>query len=234
MEINIIEVFGWIAACLSIILYFSPIQQYFKLCQGKIRFNDTPNLKVIGNYVTGINWFIYSYLLKNVHIFVCYLAASFLSIICIMTFLLFLAKVKLLKAFLFALILLVYTVLMFLLLALLIKNINVIGYICVAFSFLPLGYPIMLIKKVIKFRNYKYIPIRLCVINLIVTTCWIIYGFMIINYHIIIPNFIGMVFTLILLFIWNIFKKRKPIMDEVADFSINNSKNRPETAVSVV
>ncbi len=234
MEINITDVFGWTASILSVILYASPFPKYLKLCKKKIRFNDTPNLKVLGNYIIGINWFIYAYLIKNIHIFVSYLAACFFSIIFVATFILFLAKVKLFKALIFTVILLLYTIVTYLLLAILIKNTNVIGYICITFTLFTFVYPITLIKNVIKFRNYKFIPIQLCVINLIVTTCWIIYGFMIINFHVIIPNFIGMIFTLILMFIWNIFKKRKPIVEEVSNYSFNNSKNRPETSVNVV
>jgi solute carrier family 50 protein (sugar transporter) len=231
MEINITDVFGWTAASFSIILYISPFSKYLQLCKNKIRFNDTPNLTVLTNYITGINWFIYAYMIKNLPLCICYLAACFFSIIFTMTFLLYLAKVKLLKALIFTLILLLYTLIMYLLLAVLIRNINIIGYISIAFSFITLFYPITLIKNVIKFRNYKFIPIKLCVVNLIATTCWIIYGFMIVNFLIIIPNFIGMIFTFIIMFIWNIFKKRKPISED-SNFSF--SKNRPETTVNVI
>ena len=64
----------------------------------------------------------------------------------------------------------------------------------------------------------------------------IIYGFMIINFQLIIPNFVRMVFSLILMFIWNIFKKRKPIMEEVANYSITTTTkgNKTENSVTVV
>ena len=233
MKINTFEVFGWTATSISIILYFTPMIEYIKLCKGQIRYNDTPNLKVLFNYITCINWLIYAYLLKNKHILICYLSGSVLSFICVITFLLFLAKIKLLKSFLFTFILLAYTLMCYLLFALLIKNFDVLGYICVFFSLLLLVYPFIILKKAIKYRNYKYIPIKLCLLSLVGTACWIIYGFMIINFHVIIPNFIGMVFTLIIMFIWNIFKKRKPIAEEVANYSMNGSRSKPEQAVTI-
>ena len=234
MAINIIEVFGWSSACISIILYFSPIPYYLKVCKGQIRFNDAPNLIVLGNYIISINWLIYGYLLRNTHIFLCYLFGSFLSIICVFTFILFLAKVKILKALLFTFILLVYTIISYFLFAVLINNKEIIGYVCVVFSFFLLVNPFLIMKKVIKYRNYKYIPIKICTFNLIGSTCWIIYGFMIINFNLIIPNIIRLVVSLILMFIWNIFKKRKPIVEDVANYSINITKNRPENNVTVV
>ena len=222
MVININEAFGWAAACISIFLHFSPIPTYLKICKGQIRFNDAPNLKVLANYITSINWLLYGYLLRNKFIFFCYLFSSFLSILCVFTFLLFLAKVKLLKAFLFTFTLLVYTIISYLLFVILINNKEIIGYVCVILSLFLLVNPYLIIKKVIKYRNYKYIPIKICTLNLIGSTCWIIYGFMIINFNLIIPNLIGLIVSLILMFIWNIFKKRKPIVEDVSNFSIIN------------
>ena len=233
MEINIIEVFGWLSACFSIILYFSPILKYLKLCKGKMRYNDAPNLKVFGNYITCINWFIYGYLLKNKYFFVCFLSGAFFSIICVFTFLLFLAKIKILKSLIFTGILLGYTLISYLLFVILIHNNDIIGYLCAGFSLIFVINPILLIKKVVKYRNCKLIPIKLCILRLISTTCWIIYGFMIINFYVIIPNFVGMVFSLIVMFIWNILKKRKPVNEEVANCSINNSKNKPGNTITL-
>ena len=233
MKINTFEIFGWTAASISILLYSSPIIEYIKLCKGKIRYNDTPNLKVLFNYITCINWLIYAYLLENKHMFVCYLSGSFFSIIWVITYLVILAKIKILKSFLFATILLAYTLLSYLLFALLLKNVDIYGYICVSLSLFSLVHPFTILKKAIKFRNYKYIPIKLCLLSLVGTTSWIIYGFMIINFHIIIPNFIGMITTLILMFIWNIFKKRRPYAEEVANYSMNGSKNKAENTVTI-
>ena len=233
MKINTNEVFGWSAAFLSLIVYIFPVPIYFKLCKGQIRFNDAPNLKVLLNYFICINWIFYSYLLKDKHIFFGNLSGALFSFFCIITFLVILAKLKKLKAFLFTIMLLSYTILSYLLFVLLIKNVDVIGYICVALSLFSLVDSFSILKMAIKFRNYKFIPIKLCLFNLVATTCWIIYGFMIINFHVIIPNFIGMVSTFILMFIWNIFKKRKSNVEDVINMSINASKVRSENTVSI-
>ena len=232
MELNIFELFGWLSACFSIILYFSPLPKYIKLYKRKIKYNHTPNLKVLGNYITCINWLIYGYLINNKHFFVCFFTGAFLSIICAFIYLLFLAKVKILKSLLFASILLLYTPISYLLFVKLIKNNDVIGYICAGFSIILAINPIFLIKRLIKYKNYKLIPIKLYLLRLISTICWIIYGFMIINFSVILPNFIGMIFSLILIFIWKILRKRRPAIEEVANYSINNSK-KPENAITL-
>ena len=114
----------------------------------------------------------------------------------------------------------------------LIKNNDVIGYICAGFSIILAINPIFLIKRLLKYKNYKLIPIKLYLLRLISTICWIIYGFMIINFSVILPNFIGMIFSLILIFIWKILRKRRPAIEEVANYSINNSK-KPENAITL-
>ena len=233
MKINANEVFGWSAAFLSIITYIFPISTYLKVCKGQVRFNDAPNLRVLLNYFICINWIIYGYLLKDIHILFCNLAGALFSFFCVATFLIILGKLKKLKAFFFTIMLFVYTLLSYLLFVLLIKNIDVIGYICVAISFISLIDSFSILKMAIKFRNYKFIHIKLYLINLIATTCWIIYGFMIINFHVIIPNFIGLVSSFILMFIWNLFRKRKSNVEDINNMSINASKVSTGNTVTI-
>ena len=232
MEINIIEVFGLLSAIFSIILYFSPFPKYIKLCKRQIKYMFTPNLKIFGNYITCNNWLLYGYLLNNKYFMFCFLTGQFLSLICIFIFLLSLAKVKILKSLLFAGILLAYTPISYLLFVVIINDNDVIGYICAGFSLIFILDPILLIKRVIKYRNHRIISINLCLLKLISTICWIIYGFMIINFYVIIPNFFGLVLSLVLIFMWKILKKRKPAIEEVANYSINNSK-KPENAITL-
>ena len=236
MEFNINEAFGWTASCISIILYFSPLPVFFKLCKGKLRYNETPNFTAILNYIAALNWFIYGYLLRDLHIIVGFMVGSIFSLLCIITYIIFLSKMKFTKALFTALILFTLTLVIYFLFAVLISNKDVIGYVCVVCSIICSFEPILVIKKVVKFRNFKFIPIKLCVLALVGSTCWVIYGFMIINFQLIIPNFVRMVFSLILMFIWNIFKKRKPIMEEVANYSITTTTrgNKTENSVTVV
>ena len=50
MDLNANEVFGWAAATISTILHFSQILEYIKLCKGKIRYIDAPNLNAFINF----------------------------------------------------------------------------------------------------------------------------------------------------------------------------------------
>jgi len=236
MEFNVNEAFGWTASCVSIILYFSPIPIFFKLCKGKLRYNETPNLTVILNYIASFNWFIYGYLLEDLHIIVGFMAGSIFSLLCIITYIIFLSKMKFTKALFTGLILFTLSAIIYFLFAVMINNKDVVGYVCVVCSIICSFEPILVVKKVVKFRNFKYISIKLVVLSLVGSTCWVIYGFMIINFQLIIPNFVRMVFSLILMFIWNIFKKRKPIIEEVANYSITTTTkdNKTENSVTIV
>ena len=143
---------------------------------------------------------------------------------------------KFTKALFTGLILFTLSAVIYFLFAVMINNKDVAGYVCVVCSILCSFEPIFVVKKVIKFRNFKFISIKLVVLSLVGSTCWVIYGFMIINFQLIIPNFVRMVFSLILMFIWNIFKKRKPIIEEVANYSITTTTkdNKTENSVTIV
>ena len=56
---------------------------------------------------------------------------------------------------------------------------------------------------------------------------------MIINFHVIIPNFIGLVSSFILMFIWNLFRKRKSNVEDINNMSINASKVSPGNTVTI-
>ena len=60
----------------------------------------------------------------------------------------------------------------------------------------------------------------LVTINLTGNFSWVIYGFIQVNFYIVIPNFIGMIFSFILLFIGKIYQKKKVIRNK---YDINRS-----------
>ena len=71
------------------------------------------------------------------------------------------------------------------------------------------------------------INICLCIIKLLCHFIWFIYGFIIIDMNIVIPNVIGFIITFILAFFWNIYKK-KSNTERLSNRSIDIMRNRVE------
>ena len=116
------------------------MENLFKLCKGKLRYNETPNFTAILNYIAALNWFIYGYLLGDLHIIVGFMAGCIFSLLCIITYIIFLSKMKFTKALFTALILFTLTLVIYFLFAVLISNKDVIGYVCVVSNQFPINY----------------------------------------------------------------------------------------------
>lgn len=227
MIFNINDAFSWIGVIISVFFFSLPFKQYKKLCIGQLKFNETPNILVLGNYLNSIVWIIYGFKIKNVQLQICYIIGSIFSLICTLTYFIFLGKIKTCKAFLYSVCLAAITFILGFLFILLIDNVDIIGICCIILSTVTCVDPIKLIIKVLKTKNYKLIPMYLVLISLIGTTSWIIYGFMEVNFNIIIANFIRMVLQFVHLFMWRIFKKKKTVRG-------TNDSNRSYTAHAVV
>ena len=227
MIFNVSDAFGWIGVAVTAFLSTLPLKQYKKLCNGELKYNETPNIVVLGNYLNSITWIIYGYKIKNLQLQICHLIASIFSLICALIYFMFLGKVKSCKAFLYSVCLAAITFIIGVLFILLIDKPDIIGLFCIIFSTVTYIDPAKVIVKVIKTKNYKLMPMCIILISLIGSTSWIIYGFMEVNFNIIIPNFIRMILQFIHLFMWKIYKKKKVIRN-------SNDSNRSYTAHAVV
>jgi len=233
MEININELFGLIGTIVSIILYFSHIPTYFKFCLSYKKINLTPFHTILLNYISCVCWLIYSYFLKDKYLQTTNISGSIFSFICAFIYIIKLGNSKVFKSIIITISLLFLTSIFYILFVLMIKDIKIIGILSVITSLIKVISPILIIKNVIKYRNYKFISICKCSLGLLGTTSWIIYGFMSINFFIIIPNFIWMIFIFILMFLWNVFKKKKAVVEEVANYSLNSIRNRNDNIVNI-
>ena len=209
MIFNINDAFSWIGVIISVFFFSLPFKQYKKLCIGQLKFNETPNILVLGNYLNSIVWIIYGFKIKNVQLQICYIIGSIFSLICTLTYFIFLGKIKPCKAILFSTCLAAITFILGVIFILLYDNANTIGIICIILSIVTYIDLVKLIIKVIKTKNNKLIRVPHILISLIGSICWIIYGFIEVNFNIIIPNFVKMILQFISLFMWEIFKKKK-------------------------
>lgn len=220
MNFNIIDIFGWVGAVINILFSFLQLLQYRKLCKGQINYTQTPNIESLTNYLNSIIWLIYGFKIQDLPLQTCFAFVASFSLICTLTYLIYYGRVNSCRSLLYSINLAIITFLIGFIFLLFIKKSDIIGFIGILSSICLCVSPSKIIINVIKTRNYKIIPMYLVLINLIGNTSWIIYGFMKVDFYIIIPNFLSMIFAFILLFIWKIYKKKKVIRNK---YDINRS-----------
>mmetsp|Transcript_4135 Transcript_4135/g.6104 ORF Transcript_4135/g.6104 Transcript_4135/m.6104 type:complete len:237 (+) Transcript_4135:37-747(+) len=76
---------------------------------------------------------------------------------------------------------------------------NYFGMACAFFTICMFASPLARIKEVLFTRNSKLIPLLLSICQAINCFAWTFYGFLVLNYNLMLPNLLGLILTLIAL-----------------------------------
>ena len=212
---SIEDVFGWIATVLTMCFYISPVIPFINVFKGKITYEDTPGILVTASYVNCFCWYIYGDMIFSDQVKICNLIGSIITITLISIYLVYEIRKYTLDAILNALIIITGSYATYRGLTIVVDDDAIIGKICNITSIIVYLSPMYLIYKVIKEKNnYILIPIYIAWATLISSGLWIIYGIIIKDVYIMIPNVIGIVLAIIQICIYFLFKSKYPTFGE--------------------
>ena len=103
-------------------------------------------------------------------------------------------------------------------LTIIIDDDRVVGKICIGTTFIVYINPIQILYKVIKEKNYVFIPIYNCYLSFLLSVCWLVYGIFITDFYVVFPYAVGIILSLVQIVIYLNYKKKYPIIGE-RDFS---------------
>ena len=223
--------FGWLSACLSIFIFITSIKISVSSFRVKGKYKTIPfymRLENILNYFVCSSWLIYSYISNNKHLFVSNLIGTIFLFLCIIfIYLIYFRTINCFKYLIFILLAFIYIPFILFLFGF---SEKIGGPVCVAFNIISFYPSILLIKEVITTKNYRLIKIKLNLLKLLANLCWFIYGFIIINLNIVIPNVIGFIITFVSAFFWNVFKKKSG-SEKLSNRSVEVMRNRTEYTI---
>ena len=118
------------------------------------------------------------------------------------------------------------------------KSISNIHNIIICFDLCTLSYisPTQLLIKVLNTKDYKLIPIYSAIIASIGYGSWTLFGLFKFNANIIIPNLVGLGFSLAQIILYRVYKNKKPLTEELGNISnsvIGAVKNVVEKTVEI-
>jgi hypothetical protein len=128
-------------------------------------------------------------------------------------------KTKFTQAMIFTILLSVISFATYIILTVIITDKNVVGEICFIVCCISYIYPIQLIIKVINSKNYNFIPIYSIIISSIGYGSWALFGLFNFNANIIIPNLVGLSFSLVLVILYRVYKNKTPLTEELNSIS---------------
>ena len=232
----ITDFFGWVGVLVSIIFFASPLPKFINLIKKKSKFTEINIVIIIGNYISSIVWLIYGYRIKIKQITVCYSIGALISLIWIWTYLIYMGKKKISQSLIFTILLSALTFALYIILTVIISDIKTLGEVCFIVCSLSYISPTQLLIKVLNTKDYKLIPIYSAVIASIGYGSWTLFGLFKFNANIIIPNLVGLGFSLAQIVLYRVYKNKKPLAEELGNIShsvIGAVKNVVEKTVEI-
>lgn len=222
------ETCGLVASCLTLGFFALTSIPFIKLIKGELTFEETPGFYVGVTYVNSLCWYIYGDFLYSDKIKYIYLIGAISNFILVFIYLFYEIKKYKQDAILNGLIILSGTYMIYIGLAIVIDNVDIIAKICFATYSVLFLFPIHVIYKVIKDKNYAIIPYYTSWATLISSLCWAIYGYGITENYIIYPHSVIIVLYAIQIFIYLNYRKRYPVVIEkkvISTIGIENNEN---------
>jgi solute carrier family 50 protein (sugar transporter) len=212
---NLEDIFGWAALCLNMCIYLTPVLPFINVLKGKVSYEDTPGVLVSATYVNCFCWYIYGDMIFSDQVKICNCIGAIISLCLIVIYLVYEIRKFTLDAILNALIIITGSYATYRGLTIVVDDDAVIGKICNVTAIIVFLNPMYLIYKVIREKNnYILIPIYTAWVSLFAYGLWVIYGIIIKDVYLMVPNVIGIVLSIIQICIYIIFKKKYPTFGE--------------------
>ena len=211
---------------ITVALNLSPIFIFIPLIKGRQQYKNIPLLVLIFNSLNAICWGCYWYrmafispVISNI---LCWISSSTFFII----YLFFFTK-KIIQKFFLSIIILVTIETTIIYISLFIIDLKIFGKILIILNILMFIAPGQNIIRVIKENNYKLIPIATTLVATICSGSWLLFGKIIDDINCIIPNMIGLIFSIFTSLIWLYFylkAKIKKNKNQLYSEEVNNNK----------
>lgn len=220
--------FGWLAIFMNVNFYISPTRAFINILTGKINYEEFPIAYIGTCYLNCLLWYIYGRMSSNYPIKISYMISGIITLIFIFTYLIFESKKYLCDAVLNTFFVVSGTWIIYRGLILIIGKINLVRYICIGTTILIFLFPFFKFYKILKEKNKKFVQVFSSWKFIFSSICWIVYAILIKNYFLIIPNAIGIFFSLINFFM-NFYIKKKRLAfrkrDSTGNINIGSGTN---------
>ena len=212
---SIEDVFGWVATCLTMCFYISPVIPFIQVFKGKLSYEDTPGILVTASYVNCFCWYIYGDMVFSTQVKICNCIGAISSLCLICIYLAYEVRKYTLDAILNTLIILTGSYAVYRGLTIVVDDDAVVGKVCNVTSIIVFLSPIQILYRVFREKNnYFLIPIYTAWVSLFSTGCWVTYGILISDIYIQIPNIIGIILAIVQICTYIVFKRKYPTIGE--------------------
>ena len=198
---NLDEIVSWTATILGFGLKASPIVLFYQIAVGNKKIEIVPEMLIICNVLSAELWFSYWIRIKTKMAPIVSSSVSFvLGVIFSIIYLFYFSQKKCSKLFIYVIMECVAIALLYYTLSL--TEIKIVGFIANCVNILNFISPAQRIVRVCQEKNYSLIPIATTVLGCISSFLLLVFGILINDYNVMIPNTISVLIALFNTSIW--------------------------------
>ena len=204
------KIFGWTGTGLATYFYLAPGIPFYRLVNEQVKVNEVPGILLICSLMNCILWADYGLLDDSFQVYFANALGGVITLAWITIYLIFLVN-KSFKLALLLMILLLGAVGGISFVFYMIISTKLTGLIAMVFNVLMYAAPGEKIFRVIKTRNYNLIPIFSTIGGFFCSLCWLMFGIYKGDTNLIIPNGLGLFFSILQVIVYCIYycKKKK-------------------------
>ena len=202
------EIFGWVGTGIAIYFYLAPAVPFIKLVNDHLKVNEVPGILLICSFMNCILWADYGLLDDTFQVYLANGIGGAITLIWITIFLIYVGKQNLKIALLYIILLIICVGGISYVFYFIIDK-DITGKVAMIFNILMYAAPGEKIFKVFKTKKYNLIPIFSTIGGFFCSLCWLIFGIYKGDINLIIPNGLGLFFSILQIVVYLIFYCKK-------------------------
>ena len=202
------EIFGWVGTGIAIYFYLAPAVPFIKLVNEHLKVNEVPGVLLICSFMNCILWADYGLLDDTFQVYLANGIGGAITLIWITIFLIYIGKQNLKIALLYIILLMICVGGISYVFYFIIDK-DITGKVAMIFNILMYAAPGEKIFKVFKTKKYNLIPIFSTIGGFFCSLCWLIFGIYKGDINLIIPNGLGLFFSILQIVVYLIFYCKK-------------------------
>ena len=202
------EIFGWVGTAIAIYFYLAPAVPFIKLVNDHLKVNEVPGILLICSFMNCILWADYGLLDDTFQVYLANGIGGAITLIWITIFLIYIGKQNIKIALLYIILLMICVGGISYVFYFIIDK-DITGKVAMIFNILMYAAPGEKIFKVFKTKKYNLIPIFSTIGGFFCSLCWLAFGIYKGDINLIIPNGLGLFFSILQIVVYLIFYCKK-------------------------
>ena len=202
------EIFGWVGTAIAIYFYLAPAVPFIKLVNDHLKVNEVPGVLLICSFMNCILWADYGLLDDTFQVYLANGIGGAITLIWITIFLIYIGKQNIKIALLYIILLMICVGGISYVFYFIIDK-DITGKVAMIFNILMYAAPGEKIFKVFKTKKYNLIPIFSTIGGFFCSLCWLAFGIYKGDINLIIPNGLGLFFSILQIVVYLIFYCKK-------------------------